>query len=296
MKTKKNLPRWIPLALLLCALTSWCQAQETDTIPIYKVEMQDGNVFIGPLVERTMEVVRLQTDYLGVIAIPVRQIAEMEEIDPVTIVEGELWERTPLGARYFYAPNGYGLKKGEAYYQNVWVLFNQVSYGITDYFTLGIGTVPLFLFNGIETPVWVTPKFSIPLVEDKVQLGVGGLVGVLASNDLIDFGILYASATVGPRDRNFSVGVGLGYLDGELAQRPTLNIAGQIRVSQKTFLVSENYLISDGFNAIGILSFGGRTVWDKISLDYGLAFPVAEFGGFIGVPWLGVGLPFGKAK
>ncbi|MCB9270107.1 MAG: hypothetical protein H6561_11110 [Lewinellaceae bacterium] len=73
-------------------------------------------------------------------------------------------------ARYFFSPNGYGLHPGEAYYQNVWVLYNQVSFGITNNVSLGVGGAS-FPFGADATPVWMTPKVSVPVVRDKFQVG-----------------------------------------------------------------------------------------------------------------------------
>ena len=294
MKTKFIVP--FALVCLLFTLPDKLSAQEVDST-LYKVEMQDGNVFIGTIISRTTQALELETETLGVLTIPIREIADITAIDAETMIDGELWEPTQMGARYFYAPNGYGLRKGEGYYQNILVLFNQVSYGISDHFTLGVGTVPLFLFQGAPTPLWITPKVSLPIVENKFQLGAGALVGaIIVDGELETLGIMYATATVGPRDRNLSLGLGWGFFNGEIANSPTTNLSGQIRVSKRTFLVSENYIFFTGSEPFGIMALGGRTVWDKVSLDYGLAFPIVEGSGFIGIPWLGVGLPFGKAQ
>jgi len=58
-----------------------------------------------------------------------------------------------------------GLHKGEGYYQNIWVFWNQASFGVTENFSLGFGIIPLFLFGGEAgqySPIWVVPKLSYP--------------------------------------------------------------------------------------------------------------------------------------
>jgi len=112
----------------------------------------------------------LKTNNLGVIILLRSNIRRMESLRPEQIRNGEIWYDSPHATRYLFGPNGYSLKRGEAYYQNVWILFNQVSFGVSDRLTLGIGMVPLFLFN-TATPVWVTPKYSIPIKKDKVNHG-----------------------------------------------------------------------------------------------------------------------------
>jgi hypothetical protein len=54
------------------------------------------------------------------------------------------------------------MNKGEGYYHNFMVFINQATYGVTDNISIGGGLVPLFLFGGL-TPVWITPKVSVPI-------------------------------------------------------------------------------------------------------------------------------------
>ncbi len=63
--------------------------------------------------------------------------------------------------------------------------------GVTNYFSIGAGIVPVFLFGGGATPVWITPKFSIPVVKDKFNVGAGALVGTVLGASGTGFGLLY---------------------------------------------------------------------------------------------------------
>jgi len=159
--------------------------------------------------------------------------------------------------------NGYGLKQGEGYYQNTWIMLNQVSYGATDYLTLGAGVVPLFLFAGSPTPFWITPKVAIPIVKDKVNLSAGMILGYVLGEDF-GFGIGYGAFTVGNRDSNLTLGAGWAYVDSQWAESPTLTLSGMTRVSRKTYLLTENYYIGTGYGSIGIISAGGRSVQKRL--------------------------------
>ncbi len=282
-------------------------AQESqDTATIWTITTTDGNEYIGIITAEDTKVIQLKTENLGVITISKSLVLHREKVEKENIVEGEFWFENPQSTRYFWGPNGYGLKKGEGYYQNIWIAFNQVSYGFTDHFTLGLGTVPLFLFGsgiGEYSPIWLTPKLSFPLVKDKVNIGVGALMGGVfgggSSGDYDDddsfFGsIVYGSFTYGSRDRNASLNLGYGYVDGEWSSSPTISASFMGRVSRRTYLLSENYFISAGGDNVGILSFGARTVWDKISLDYGLLVFVSDFTGTW--PWVGFSIPMGKLR
>ena len=211
------------------------------------------------------------------------------------LIEGEHWFDNPHATRYFFMTNGYGLRKGEAYYQNTWIMFNQVSYGITDHITLGGGMVPLFLFAGSPTPVWITPKVAIPIVKDKINLSAGMILGHILGEG-VNFGIGYGAFSVGNRDNNLTLGAGWAFADGDWANSPTITLSGMTRVGRKTYLLTENYYIGiSGDSSIGILSMGGRSVQKRLAVDYGLIIPIgAEIGTFIAVPWLGIAIPFGN--
>lgn len=154
--------------------------------------------------------------------------------------------------------------------------------------------VPLFLFAGAPTPVFVTPKFSFPIVEDKINAGVGVLGGAIIGDGSTTFGITYATTTFGNRNKNVNLGFGWAFADGEWAERPTLSLAGMVRVSEKFYLLSENYFIGTGADeSLVILSLGGRVLNRTWGLDFGLVVPASEdfIGSLIAVPWLGFTIP-----
>lgn len=108
----------------------------------------------------------------------------------------------PHATRYLFGPNGYGLRKGEGYYSNTWIFFNQLSYGFTDNFTVGAGVIPLFCLPAPRRRSGSPPKFSIPVKKDVVNLGVGGLFAtVLGGEDVGTFGIAYGQLTLGSRPK-----------------------------------------------------------------------------------------------
>ena len=207
---------------------------------------------------------------------------------------GKLWFENTQSTRYFWSPNGYGLKKGEGYYQNIWVLWNQASIGVTDYFSVGAGIVPLFFFGGTATPVWIVPKFSIPVVKDKFNIGAGAIAGTLLGEGT-GFGIVYGLGTLGNRNNNVTLGVGYGYAGGDWAKKPMITFSGMARVGQRTYILTENYFISTVEENVVILSVGCRSIIKKAGIDYGLFIPVvSEQESFIAIPWVGFTMPFGK--
>jgi hypothetical protein len=270
-----------------------------DSSITYQIITRDGNEYIGTLIKQNEQEIVLNTTTVGIITIKKDNIKRMKLIEPEKIRDGAYWEDHMQSTRYFWSPNGYGLKKGEAYYQNVWVFFNQFSVGITDNILLGGGLMPFFFFGGAPTPLWITPKVSFPVVENKINVGAGGLFATVL--DLGEggnnFGIVYGTTTFGPRNKNVTIGAGWGYANGSWANRPTFTLSYLSRVGRKGYFISENYLIDTGGDYLFLGMIGGRSMLGSgnIGLDYGLVIPITGYmDTFVAIPWLGITVPIGE--
>lgn len=286
--------RWILLGTFCWWMSSSLLAQSPSSADstLWIIEMEDGNRFLGQILAENAEVINLETKVYGILELPLYAVRSREEVTVEQLIGGEVWLNNPQAARYFWVPNGYGLKKGEGYYQNVWVLYNQASFGLSDNFSLGVGLVPLFFFGGTASPMFITPKFSFPVVENKVNAGVGLLGGALIGEDATFFGIAYGTTTFGNRNKNLNLGFGWAFADGEWAERPTFSVAGMVRLSEKFYLLSENYFINIGPNDnLLVLSFGGRVLNQRWGLDFGLVAPTGLADIFLLIPWLGFTIP-----
>ena len=264
-----------------------------DSVRTVLVVTADGNEFVGQLLEETSTYVKLQTATYGELTIQKIRIKSLQDVQKSKVRSGILWKDHMQSTRYFWQPNGYGLKKGEAYYQNVWVFFNQISVGVTDNLLIGGGIIPLFLIAGSPTPVWITPKVSIPVVKDKVNLGIGGLFATVIGEEDLNLGIAYGSATFGARDRNFTFGMGYGYSGGSWTNRPIFSANFLSRVGSRGYFILENYIL-DLDNQYGVLSIiGGRNIiGNGAGLDYGLVLPLfPDIETFFAIPWLGITIP-----
>ena len=285
----------LSIIIMLFLAVSFFSAQEQPDTSMYRIETRDGNTYIGQIVSQDSVKVILDSDKLGEIKILRADIKKMYTIEREKIIDGEYWFENPQATRYFYAPNGNALKKGEGYYQNVWVLFSSFAVGIEDNFSIGGGLVPLFLFAGAPTPVWITPKLSIPISREKLSLGAGGLLGTVIGEENAGYGILYGISTFGSKDKNLSLGLGYGYAGGEWAQTPMINLSGMVRMGPRGYFLTENYFIKTGNTTTTILWLGGRQIIKDWGLDYGLIIPIySEMEEFIAIPWLGITIPFGK--
>lgn len=108
------------------------------------------------------------------------------------------------GSRYFFAPSGYNLKKGELYGTTNYFLLYDFQYGITDYFSLGMGsTIAAF-------PFYITPKFSFKL-DDKSRIAVGDMLILGTYGVRFTANLPYIVYTYGNSNNN--VTAGLAYLN-----------------------------------------------------------------------------------
>jgi hypothetical protein len=270
-------------------------AQDTavDTT-LYRIETRDGNEYVGKIISRDSVSIYFSTESIGAIYIRLSEIKSREKVVNEQMRDGEIWFANPQSTRYFWSPNGYGLKKGEGYYQNIWVLWNQFAYGVTDNFSIGGAIVPLFFFGGAPTPVFISPKFSFPIEKDKFHVG-GGLIAVtILGESETGFGILYGLSTFGTPDNNVSFGLGYGFAAGNWASSPMVNFNGMFRLSGRWYFITENYYLNAGGEGLGLLTFGGRWIIKKAALDFGLVVPLQTDIGFFTIPWLGFTVPFGK--
>lgn len=290
---------FISLAFTLLGIM-YSIAQEpavTDTTHIYRVETLDGNTFVGTISGEDNASITIMTEKLGAIRILKSDIRSRILLAGVQQKGGQYWLPNPQSTRYFWAPNGYGLAKGESYYQNIWIFYNQFTWGLTNNFSLSAGTLPLFLFAGAPTPVWLVPKFSIPVTENKFNIGAGAFLGTVLGEDVGAFGLLFGTFTFGSRDRNLSLGLAQGFSTEGFADIPVINFSILNRTGPRGYFITENYLIvADGEVGV-LLSVGGRSIIRNIGLDYSLGIPlVPDMGTFVAMPLLGVTVPMGKNR
>lgn len=294
----------VGIALLLCVgalgLPGALHAQDADSSAheareqMYRVETTEGEVLIGTLVSDTDEEVVLDTRRVGDVTLQRTEIERMEPLDPARFRDGEYWFRNPQSTRYFFAPNALGIPEGEGYYQNTWILLNNVNYGVSDHFSIGGGTIPVFLFGADAIPVWVLPKVSVSAPQNNLHLAGGAVLGGVVGEASEGVGLLYGSATVGDRDHNATIGLGYGYTNGEVASTPAINLSGMLRVSPTVYLITENYVVP-AEETETVASVGVRWAPRTFAVDFALARPLGEDAGdLIGIPWLGVTIPFGR--
>jgi hypothetical protein len=288
----------------LFVIPGCAQAQDPvirDTTPadssrMYAMRTRDGSLFVGRLIRATVDSVYFVSAG-GPVTIPRSIVVELRQIGKGALRQGVYWPSNPNDTRLFIAPTGRMLAKGEGYFSDTYLLLLLFAGGLTSRFTLGGGLsiVPSddFFRNNIY---YITPKVGI-VQRPNVNVAAGAFVGFAGweiaddEQDVGSFGILYGVATFGSSDAHLTVGSGLGYGGGDVADRPIFMLGGERRMTRRTSFVSENYLLPESNAAI---SYGIRFFGEKLSVD--LAFWNA-FGEdadpiFPGIPYLAFAVKF----
>ena len=259
------------------------------------IETVDGSVVYGFVVDRTDDAVVVRSNSLGTVTVPSIEISKIKYIDNITNI---IFDKNGFpvsfhnSTHHFFFPTGYGLKKGQSYYQNVWVFGNTVSYGVSDNFMITGGMeIGSILFAGAVPGFLVSTKFSVPFNNQKGAFGINATVLGPPGDSFDATGFLTSSITFGSRNNNFTIGAGAGFnFDGGITDEviPVI-LAGMTRLSSKISFVTENYFIfqNDFDQADAMMSAGIRIHFKQLgnAMNIGLVRPLSiDTGPFIAFP------------
>ncbi|NPA46275.1 MAG: hypothetical protein GXO24_03575 [Chlorobi bacterium] len=204
-------------------------------------------------------------------------------------------EYTHFSSNYFIGNSSYSLHKGEGYYANTLILFNDFYYGLSDNFSVGAGFFPGFLFGGGDTPIWFKLKLATPLNENFHVSGGVSLFTVVGEEVLAGIQLVpYLGFTVGGPYKNISMN---GYiLTGfDEVNAIMLNLSGKIPISPRTHLMADLFfpVIDQILLPATVDIVGFSTGFQGLSLDYGLIIPLVNgMERFVAIPYIGVKVPF----
>ena len=252
-----------------------------DSSTMQVIVTTDGSSNVGRIVRIDKEAIDFETD-LGIIRIPISKIRYIETVPAASVIDGEIWFKNPNETRLFFAPKARMLEKGTGYFSVYQVFFPGFAFGISDRLTLG-GGISIFPGRDLDEQLFfVAPK--IGLIQDRTfQLSTGALLVRVPNGDAV-VGILYGVVTVGEPDASLTAGLGYGFEDGELADRPMVMVGAEHRFSQHTALVTENWIfpgVDEPVVSLGLRFFGRR-----LSVDLALFNALGEGAFFPGVPYV----------
>ncbi|HUE97100.1 MAG TPA: hypothetical protein VMN39_10590 [Longimicrobiaceae bacterium] len=246
----------------------------SDTV--WTVQLADGSTLYGRVVEAGEDRLTLVSE--GGVRVELAR-AQIRSMAPIrgTIRDGVVWPADPNTTRLFFGPTGRMMPAGEGYVAAFELFLPFVSYSLTDWFTIAGGT-PL-VPEIIGEIVYVAPKVGIYQRPD-LAVSAGVLAFFSRWDDFESAGILFGVGTWGESDRSLTFGTGWPFARGDLASRPVFMGGGETRLTRRTKLVSENYLITyeetvgpggqTRTQAGGMVSGGIRFIGDRLSADLGL--------------------------
>lgn len=267
----------------------------TDSASVQLLELRGGTRMVGRIARVTADSVEIRASY-GNVTIARSDITKARIIPAASLHDGVYWFDAPNPSRLLFGPTGRTLARGDAYLADHWLFLVSGAYGITDRFTVGGGMTLLpsgsFLSQNLY---FVMPKFAV-VQRPTFNASIGAFVGTVPTNDRVngrsDFntlGIGYGAATWGDRDISFTSGVGYGFVNGRVADKPALMLGTELRFARRASFVSENYVVPSISGAV--LSYGLRLMGESLSVDLAFVNTVPN-GFFPGLPFLGMSFRF----
>jgi len=273
--------------LLLLAVPVAAQVQADRTVSadtVVEVRLVDGTRFVGQVISRTEEELTLRTPGGTTLTLATREIREIT-LARGRIVDGQFRPDDPNQTRLLFAPTARPLPRGDAYISSYLLFFPFAGIAVTDRLTLAGGT-PI-LPGAMGEVFYLAPKYTF-VHRPGTDLAAGA-IAFFATRDLDEgsLGIVYGMGTFGDPDRAITAGAGWGFSLGGRSSRvesdPVFLIGGELRMSDRTKFVTENWIAS-GSDTAGLLSGGVRFFGDRLSADLGLGAGFDGSSGFCCLP------------
>ena len=290
----------IPVLMLFQGPKLLAQEQKIHTPDTsqYKIELLDGTRLTGTIILENDSVIVMELQGMGELKIRKDKIDKMIPLDGSPELKKSFWFKNPNATRLLFAPTAIPLRKGEGYYQNIYIVGNMFNYGVVDNFSIGGGFdfITMFgRFDGEWNPVLNFNAKTGFKVSDNFHAGAGGLY--MTQVNEFSAGILYGLGTVGSYNNNFTTGLGWGFVDGTFEQKPFIMLGGMARLSEKVWFISENWIapVNTDSKYYLVVSYGVRFSGKRMSVD--LAFinskDIVE-AIIIGIPYVDFVIKFGK--
>ena len=209
------------------------------------------------------------------------------------------WEKTSYCTKTVYWPTAFALKKGEHYYQNLYLIWNEFHFGVTDKLSFGMSFEIASLLFGETLPVFsLSSKYSEP-INDKLYVGVG--VWTTFAYDFDDYeglGVIYGLVSYGTEYNNVTIGMGHGNYFGRWSGIPQINFGFNSRLGKRAGISGELWLFeADQNEAFSFFSLSFKFIGKNSVLDLGLVTDsnFRSDGDFL-IPMGSLTIPFGKKR
>lgn len=278
--------KYLQLAILIC-LCSICFAQNLEFELNKQVELttKSGSVLRGELIKMDKEAIVVKTDF-GESTVLKSEITTLDYLKKE--YDSDRTNNSYSASHYLMTQSGFGLKKGESYYENIYIWLNSYTVGVTDNFSLSVGAEIFSLLFSRFPVMFFTPKVSVPFKGGAFS--VSTTLVTVPQEDFESAGFLQGAVTFGDYRNNFTVGAGMGYTfsDGFEDRIIPVTLSGMFALSDRLSMVSENWIVSSSGYTEGIISLGLRihSKSKNNSLNLALWRVTEDMGPLIALPFV----------
>jgi hypothetical protein len=279
----KPLPYWQSLGIALIASASLMAQEALVPGRMVVADLYGGIRYEGIYHGEAEGYAVIEPTAGGELRLATGTIRRLEMVPRERFFNGEYWPVPRSPFQNLLSPTSFGPQAGEVHYQNVFVFVSQLTFGINDRFSTSLvfpSFSPLGLAQaGLVTPYALLPKVALSAPESPVRFGAGAMLLHLPGGIYFDAAVLLGTATFGTLDRNFSFGMGHGFIEGRWAANPSYFVSGYYRSSKKLVATAEAWVIPPAGLAFGTVGF--RLLGRR--MDWGFSFPAYSFQGDTGV-------------
>lgn len=268
--------------LLLLIILIFSTSAYTQDENVYKITMRDGKTYEGKILYEDNQTITLEISEGVQIQIERSKIREVSPLQPLPNKK-RTNKTDPNGTRLFVAPTARIQDFGLGFLSTSQILFPSISISPTDFFQLTAG-VSFFPSNSFKDQFkFISPKIRI-YKADNLHLGFG-FTYFDGKNYFSTSAYLLSTLDGNP----FSISGGFGFVHNKnrISHNPIFMIGIERKISEKSKLVSENWMHPDipGFT----LSLGFRFWGNNFAADFGLftntatiekSYPVLPYVGF----------------
>lgn len=262
------------------------------------LQLNDGSSLRGEVTEVGDTAIKFKTD-MGEMEIEISKIKEIQEVSSSSFKGGKYWFPNPNRNRLYFSPTGRMLKRGSGYFSDWYLFFPSITYGVIDNFSMGVG-VSIFPGLGFDKQLlFFMPKIGITAVKN-VDFAVSALIIRIPDWDEEDVftedsrtfyvGTIYGVGTIGSDDHSLTVGLGWGYADKQIADKPFVILGGETRAFRRMSFLFESWLMPGVDQPL--FMYGTRFFGEGLAVDLGLVTPLGKDFFFPGVPFLGFNYNF----
>jgi hypothetical protein len=252
--------------------------------------------YIGMIQDESRDTVVLKSENGLVVNVPRDKIVHIDFVSFYNQVDLARFEKKRHTGVYFAQTSNFGMQAGTWQYRNMYGLLNQIEYGFSKRFSIGVGVAPMFLFSESEllTPFWIMPKITLP-ISDNLHFGVTGVLAkgfevpsfISYKSDI--FAALLPSVTIGRHNHHLTLGAGI-LRNGGSRKTPLFSVAGTTPVRKNWLFITENIIYRDYDGYYLILNEGFRCMFDRwafhigvfgiVNFDYNEVYPILPAAGF----------------